>query len=142
MSKISKQLEKLYDGLYAEAEAILKMYSPCEVKVRNGHVKCLGCRVKDEVALQNELCCGGCNFHSVTGCTAEKPLACKLWLCHTAKTKYPEVEARLSVLREIARSNRLYVYRGDKAMTMRNAMSYFRWSSFTPTLLTLKRLFV
>lgn len=143
MTKTRKQLEILFDDLYAEAEAILKLYKPCEVRVRSGHVKCLGCRKQNTSnSAQDELCCGGCRFHSVNGCTAEKPLACKLWLCHEAKTKYPKAAKRLLALREIAFSNHLYVVRGDKAKSLRNAVSWFRWSGFRPTLLTIKKLFV
>lgn len=72
--------EQEYDLLYDDVVNFLKEVNPC--KIENGF--CLRGKMGG-----GNFCCGGkdlecdpvCKHCSPSGCTAEKPLPCKLWLC-------------------------------------------------------------
>ena len=116
LARIRKRLEKKFDELYAKAEEILSKYKPCKITVIKGKVHCVGCSGRNP---PNELCCGGCQFHTVKGCIADKPLTCKLWLCNTARNDFPECDDELDVLRDKAAM--FWVYRGYKQSSLKHA---------------------
>lgn len=79
------QRKQLYSNYYAEADAILKKYNPCQISVDGK--SCTG----------GEPCCSGCGHLASTGCTV-MALGCKVWLCNTAIIKYPECYEELKAL--------------------------------------------
>lgn len=88
-------MEDTYDKIYKEADSLLKQYNPCQIK--DGYCANkynLEHGLKD---IQFELCCGGCKYHSITGCTT-KALACKVGLCSQMRQKYPELTKKLDAL--------------------------------------------
>ncbi len=101
-------LEKVYDSLYSEAEAVLSKFNPCEHKIKAGCHTCLG--KLDHSARRGSFgdntskaaCCIGCKYWD-NGCKADKPLFCKVWLCETSENKHPLVSAMLRNVREKAR---------------------------------------
>lgn len=121
-----ERLERIFDYLWAQADAIIKAHSPCEVKIGKHGVSCLDCRVRHRPTEINILCCGGCKFHTKDkGCIADKPLTCRTWLCYSAQEAHPEAHRRLQDI--ASRMHRLgfYVGRGDKEDSIANAMAYF-----------------
>ncbi len=134
-SKImSNQLSKIYDDLFKRADDIVKKYNPCDIQVKDGIATCTMTRANpafdstgsfNRVKCQRgDLCCTGCNFHSKIGCTADKPLMCKLWLCNVAKTQNPKCARELQdIINEIngmELHNRIWLKdRGNKEMSMR-----------------------
>lgn len=129
--RLAEAAEKLYDHLYAEAEAILKEHNPCRVHTCSAGVVCTEwvCLRKEREAIRsytdaraNTLCCTRCQFHDkAKGCQAEKPLPCKLWLCEYAKKLFPEAEKKLKALRY--RADIFFVFRGDKKMCLGEALN-------------------
>ena len=101
-------LEKIYDSLYKEVSDILERFNPCEHKVCSSCHTCLGkldfSAVKGSYGdnTTKEACCVGCKFWK-NGCTADKPLYCKVWLCETAASKYPIVKSKLDIIQNKAR---------------------------------------
>jgi hypothetical protein len=121
-----RQIERKFEELYAKAEEVLKRYNPCAIIVVKGKVHCIDCGKKAKSiffkpAVQNLLCCGGCKFHNDKGCTAEKPLTCKLWLCNTAMEQFPKCYRELRELRIEANDWILYAPRGDKQACLKSA---------------------
>ena len=75
-------LSELYDKLYDKVDAFMVKTNPC--KVENG--KCIRGRNGGR-----NFCCDvygempKCKHLSKDGCKANKPLACRLWLCGDAR---------------------------------------------------------
>jgi hypothetical protein len=80
--------EQLYDKLYNEAEELIKLYNPCQIE--NGI--CLRAR-KDKC---KSFCCHGCKHLTEKGCSANKPLPCKIWFCYIAFDNLPD-KARFKI---------------------------------------------
>lgn len=120
--KTRKQLELEYDALYEKIDKLISETNPCEVTIKNKVAYCGSCsfRVCGDIIKPNELCCDKCPHHNMTtGCQADKPMNCKLWLCHQSKRKHPEVARQLFFLHEEA--NNLFgclLHRGDKKETI------------------------
>lgn len=115
-------MEEKFDFLHEEAEKILTKYQPCKIRhLKNGDVSCIGCGDKFTDNKINELCCGGCKFHTNKGCIAHKPLTCKLYLCDIAGLKFPDCSKLLRAIEKIAIDLHLWVFRGDKKMSLDNA---------------------
>ncbi len=119
-----KEIEKLYDGFFAEAVAVIEQYNPCKVRKCRCGVVCTEWRARQYPGVYhfiddnkpNDLCCGGCKHHDRDrGCHAEKPLACKLWLCYSAEERYPGARKKLEDIQERA-ENVLgpLLFRGDR----------------------------
>ena len=104
---------------------MIKEFNPCEVSVNNGVCRCLAAYKNSDYAKPNELCCDDCQFHTNKGCVAEKPLTCKLWLCPIAEQKYPEVHKKLRQLWKIADCFGFWAFRGDKKMSLDNAVKIY-----------------
>jgi hypothetical protein len=119
------RLERVFDKLYAQAEAILQEHRPCAVKVNQYGASCLDCRIKYRDTQVNVLCCGGCKWHSARGCTANKPLTCRTWLCHTAQQHDPEAKRKLSRIADRISRLGFYVGRGDREDSIQNALAHF-----------------
>jgi len=91
---------QLHNKLCSIAELTLHNYNPC--RILDG--KCIGG--------ENIVCCTGtrfnrkdtrrCYFLSENGCTAPN-IECRVYLCKTAKEKYPECALVLQQLENIAR---------------------------------------
>jgi hypothetical protein len=122
-----QRIERKFEELYAKAEVILKRYNPCAISIVNGKISCIDCGIQSrssffKPAVPNFLCCKGCKFHDIIkGCTAEKPLTCKLWLCLTATCKFPKCHKALRKLRIEANDWGLYYSRGSKQDSLRKA---------------------
>lgn len=93
---------KAYNNLYYEVDKFMKSINPC--KISGG--KCA--RGKSG---GTNFCCGAfgtstgkdCSYCSSTGCKAEKPLACRLWLCRTAESNLNEKQLKqLEYYRKLA----------------------------------------
>ena len=98
-----ERLEKVYNKLYGHAERVLKQHCPCGVSKEGGCVSCVGSRAG--ITPSNELCCTGCEHHSTkAGCQAEKPMACKTWLCPPASETSPEASAKLGKIARQAKA--------------------------------------
>ena len=129
--RIREALEKLYDRLYSEAEAVLNQYNPCQVGRCSAGIVCTEWREfqkpeaiksSDNNAQPNTLCCIRCRYHSPTkGCQADRPLTCKLWLCSAAKICFPVAEKKLAELRD--RAKIFYYYRGNRKMSIDEAFT-------------------
>lgn len=107
--------EKLYDELYQKAEEFLARVNPC--KVQNGE-----CLRKYKYNGRN-FCCGGCEHIKKEGCSADKPLACKAWLCYQAYNELSSAEKfeQKMIEAEINR-NGFFVHRGTKKDVKGNIM--------------------
>jgi len=117
-----RRIEKEFDKLYAKAEFILSKYQPCAISKVKGTIRCIDCMDgKKWMTTPNLLCCGGCKFHTIKGCIAEKPLTCKLWLCGSAAVAFPECFKQLQSLSKKAIKLGLYCARGDKKEILQNA---------------------
>lgn len=104
-----KILEAIYDHLYNQADKILKENNPCGHCILNGTHSCHGKR--DFSALKGsygdntseQACCIGCGFWNRNlGCTNNKPLSCKVWLCGTSENKHPLIMAALDKIKQYA----------------------------------------
>lgn len=138
-----ERLEKVYNKLYAQAADVLKKRPPCGIDPSTGQVSCHASReglYPDPVTAakyggevdMNTLCCKGCQHWSPQGCAAEKPLACKTWLCPNAASKHPGVAKRLRDLQSRAMKSRLYDPRGDKTSALARALDAWRWKKQQP----------
>ena len=125
---LRKRVEVLYDRFYSRALAVIKKDNPCQVKREGVNVVCAECidRRKPESihfiddAKPNTLCCIRCEHHNPKkGCQADRPLACKLWLCQTAKKLYPEAAAELDkISTEAHEVFGTLCFRGDRKQTV------------------------
>jgi hypothetical protein len=123
-------LSQKYDELYARAEAVLKEFNPCEVCKTKRGVECFdtvrNTKLRGAFGINrpNLLCCNGCEFHNrKVGCTAEKPLMCKVWVCSTLRTAKPEVAKKLDIIgREARPYGFISVMRADKPMALEYAI--------------------
>lgn len=119
--QIRAQLGRIYDILFQQAEYIVRVEKPCEIKKRGATVTCVGCRVGNDKP--NVLCCIGCQWHDhAKGCQADKPLTCKAWLCSVAKDRHPETRERLRRLNQRIMKLKFWVCRGDKRQSIDQAM--------------------
>jgi hypothetical protein len=137
--KSRADLEKIFDELYDRVDSLIKRHNPCQVTVTPNtrfvsgvDVRCtsnrestIKCGIFDKGKRRSlDLCCGGCEFHTPTGCVAEKPMACRMWLCYTIKNnpKNADLVNQLNNLESEARREDFYVIRGDKKMIIDRAM--------------------
>lgn len=104
IESIRKDLSDLHDRIYNEADKLIKEYNPCNIhKLSNGR---LSCADNPDGYDRNMLCCSACNEpgdgigHWDNGCTVEC-LACKLFLCSTARKNNEELSAKLYNLQRI-----------------------------------------
>lgn len=111
-------IEQKFDFLYDCAVKVLSKYNPCKITFENTSVHCIGCG--HDGNKPNTLCCKGCRFHTNKGCIAEKPLSCKLWLCETAKDKFPECRKELNEIRIPFSKLNLWSFRGDKKASLKS----------------------
>jgi len=117
MRKTKAELEREYDQLYEEADELLKKYDPCDVV--NG--ECAAYRAK---FYTTNFCCDGCRHLSSKGCRV-KSLACKLWLCPIAQNNLPrDIIDKFVALRRKSVLSHIAVFRGSKALSIRNARNY------------------
>lgn len=123
-------IEQKFDELFDLADNILKKYNPCGIKKVNGNVSCHGCgnhHILKNIFIErttNTLCCSGCRFHdTICGCTAEKPLMCKLWLCNTVTLNFPDVDTELENLRNQASKMGFCGYRLDKKELLKKSFN-------------------
>ena len=115
-------LSKAYDELYEQADAVLKQFNPCQhTSDKNGEHTCVEAETVKSEAIRfwgknyaPQCCCVGCTFWTKTGCTADKPLTCKTWLCGITALKNPEANAKLRQIADQARSLFIYHERMDK----------------------------
>jgi hypothetical protein len=117
--KTRNQIETEYDALYEKVNALISETNPCEVTIAGKTAYCMACshRVCGDVIKPNELCCDGCKHHDISkGCQADKPLACKLWLCSHSKKKHAKIADRLYKFEQEARElfGCFFFSRGDK----------------------------
>lgn len=127
-------LERIYDSLYAEAEAVLKEFNFCDHRnVGEESYSCLSIREYPSESCKISFgsgkairtgCCGGCKYLTEKGCSAEKPLGCKTWLCGVAKLKNPETSKKLSEIQTKSCQMNLYTVRGDKTETINRFFEY------------------
>jgi hypothetical protein len=140
------RLARIYDKLYAQAERLLASANPCGIHKQGGHVICNGCNKGRSSTLPDTLCCGGCNYAAgerkpsaygghhdkKRGCTAEKPLACKTWLCD--RVRFPNdgygpitpLAQKLRHIRNKAIRLNLHVIYGDRRQSLDSAMEAWR----------------
>jgi hypothetical protein len=140
-----KLLEKIYDSLYDEASKVLSEFNPCEHKVCNSCHTCLG--KTDFTARKGsygdntseQACCIGCKYWN-KGCTATKPLYCKVWLCGTAGKKHPLVLKKLSIIEGKARGFFILQSREDKNTSISFALKWMNleWNKGFYTFKSLK----
>lgn len=103
--KLSQQeLSQLYDKLYENGVRILRKHDPCGFS--NG--KC---------AAPRKNCCEDCKYLSKNGCTV-KELACKLWLCDSARRRFPGCARKLDELWDVAMKHHLIGERETKEETL------------------------
>lgn len=100
MKRSKKELlELVFDKFYDEATAILKEFNPCEHKVDNNIHTCIGkLNPKENGLYWSEIacCCRNCPlWNKELGCTANKPLTCRTWICTVAGLKYPYIKEKL-----------------------------------------------
>lgn len=89
-----EQKKTLYHSFYKEGQAVLDKHNPCNFHTGpDGRVRC---------ADGPNGCCGGCKHLTPTGCSVES-LACKLWLCYTARQANPEAANELRAIKDKAR---------------------------------------
>jgi hypothetical protein len=89
---LDKEQEVLYDALYEEVDLFMKKHNPCDI--RDG--KCTKGRKG-----YNSFCCSWCPELSDNGCIADKPLACRIWLCSVPlDTMSKELKKEYDILRK------------------------------------------
>jgi len=102
------QLSALYDRIYDIADKLIKKHNPCKIHTKD---KKLCCICYSTGSPYGRLCCGGCwekitDHYSLFGCIT-KCLACKLYLCPTAKGKHRRLSNQLYRLKQFARKHSL-----------------------------------
>lgn len=141
-----ERLEKVYNKLYGQAADALSKRKPCAIDASTGRVTCLGSRegiYGDPItkakygggAEMDTLCCTGCTHHTPQGCAAEKPLACKTWLCPHAAVKNPELAKRLRDLQSRAMKAKVYEPRGDMPTAISRGLRSWQWAKEEPRVL-------
>lgn len=93
---IGQNVESMYDELYAEGQAVLEKYNPCNIQPDGSCTKMqygASC-----------YCCESCEHLGPTGCKV-KSLACKLWLCHDARMANKEAVHKLRLIERKARDS-------------------------------------
>jgi hypothetical protein len=133
-AKMSRRetLSQKFDELWDKANAIISAAKPCGIKSVNGEITCRGCSFHKDFRQSvyyvaespNILCCGGCKYHEPNkGCIAEKPLMCKLWLCHSAsKFLKGDKSLQLAEIKSQASDLGLLCFRGNKEESIQNAL--------------------
>jgi hypothetical protein len=120
------RLNTLYNKLYKRADQITKQSKPCKISGS----KCQACGIEQKpyghTPQPGEMCCAGCSHHGEKGCRADRPLACKTWLCPTARQAHPDVAAKLDKVASRAVDLGLYGMRVSKPEVMHRAAN--RWS--------------
>ena len=93
--KRTKIISDLYDILFEKADKIIKKTNPCKIK-------CGKCFRAQRYNVENAFCCDAystfftkipeCKYLTKNGCSAEKPLYCRVWFCDTLKdhTDFPK----------------------------------------------------
>ncbi len=127
MSKTKAELEKIFDGLYDEAEAILKEFNFCDHKVIKGEHSCIGSRVEFSNNAGPQCCCAGCKNWTNKGCVAHKPLTCRTWICVAAQLKnnlnFNKSYQKLQKVKDKVLQHGFYVHRGDKEASIKQALT-------------------
>ena len=118
--KFEKILDDVFEALYLAADAILIQDKPCEHEVTAMGHTCLGKDHKRGGNKRPQCCCSGCHFFK-NGCTAEKPLTCKCWLCPIAKDKYPDTHKNLWYIDNLVLAFYFWIPRGSKSESIQNA---------------------
>jgi len=127
-----KRLVKIYNKLYGQATNLLKKHSPCAIDTSADQATCLAIRQQNRAGIgsgvvkPDTLCCAGCPYHTSLGCTAEKPLACKTWLCYYAAKQNPEMAKRLCDFEHRARIAGLWHPRGDMKSSISRALDWWK----------------
>lgn len=115
--QLRENLEAKFDGLYDKAIELLNQYNPCQIQKIGDKISCGGNYNGPK------LCCGSCRHLSPTGCKADKPLACRLWLCPLSERKLSsDIMKKLNDLRYEAQRLGFWVFRGEKEESIKNAM--------------------
>lgn len=128
-----KKLESIYDALYKRIDDIIKEKNPCKVQITgSGKSLCVTCAYSRKTKMpwwnetfNNDLCCGGCKFLGKNGCTANKPIMCRSWLCSTSHEKsinFGKVKKQLEDLTLKYKGWFDYCFRGDKKMTINETL--------------------
>ena len=123
---LRQKLETVFDGLYQEAEDILKQFNPCEARVKNGCFSCIGQTSKLGGNNTAQCCCIGCSKWTDKGCVADKPLTCRTWLCNLAGARHEEADNALFRLSSKVSNLGFYVTRGDKQASLDKAISIIK----------------
>lgn len=79
---------KQYKTLYHTVDAFIKKVNPCKIECG----KCQ--RGKDG---GKNFCCSGCRYLTEHGCGADRPIACRAFLCETAKNNLTDEQKKLYV---------------------------------------------
>jgi hypothetical protein len=125
--KTQQELEHIYDGLYDQASKVLAEINPCQHTVSAGKHTCTGkdtvnWDLKPQHRNTPQCCCVGCKYWDY-GCKAEKPLACKVWLCSAAMYKFPKAIEALNAIGREAKRFALLSFRSDKTTSIKNALT-------------------
>jgi len=115
------RLNTLYNKLYNHADRITKQVKPCGIEGN----KCRACGTSQgsygATPQPGEMCCAGCTHHGEKGCKADRPLACKTWLCPTARYAHPDVAHKLDKVAHRAQDLGLWGARASKPEVMHRA---------------------
>lgn len=95
-----------YDALWGRVDKFIIRVNPCKVEAgRCFRSRCGG----------DNFCCSGCEHLGPAGCTADKPLACRQWLCDEALGTLTESECEeLDQLNEDMHLADFFCVRGTK----------------------------
>lgn len=115
-----QELEEKYERLYFMADKLFQDCKICNIEVEDGEITCRG----------GHSCCGGdsgmivpCEYLGADGCTIVC-LMCKVYICHRAAVRYPDVKRNLNRIAKIAKAHGFLFYYEDKAVTIDRLM---RW---------------
>ena len=135
---LKARLSRIHDALFARADALIKQYKPCghkNVKVTKALIAGFAFSAK---ALKpgamlhicnhdyGTVCCSNCRHLTASGCGAEKPLSCRVWLCPREAQTQRELANGLDAIR--ARADRLCLVgiREDKEHHVQSALQWWR----------------
>lgn len=125
MTSEERKARHSFDDLYSLADKFIQKWNPCQIEIKNGVATCISSRTRPSFTKPRVLCCTGCEYHSATkGCTAEKPLTCKLWLCDEVKLP-KEAWRKYDNLLDLFRKTNFRVHRGDKETSIAHWRSMF-----------------